>query len=249
MILRVFKWIFIISCTLMVVVFFFKDTIPRSSDYAMIPLNDPIQTDTARMPFSTVINKQEYEITPRFDYDLTGVVVSYNNADGFTDIWHHDIWKDFINVRDLCVIWGSNVSTGIYKKISFTSDSWTCWYSWPDNQTGHAFHSTAFSNNHLLLDNNRLKTALFDAEIGDVIHFKGILVDYKNTANDAVRHTSITRLDTGNGSCEVVYLDEFSIIKKANPILRHFFQLAKWMAIFSFIGFVVMFFITPFQSR
>ncbi len=85
----------------------------------MSSLDAPIQTETARMPFEIVANKQQYSIIPKFDYELSGVVVTYNNADGFTDIWHHDVWKDFINVRDLCVIWGSNVSTGIYKKISF----------------------------------------------------------------------------------------------------------------------------------
>lgn len=244
-----FKWTLIISCALMALLVFYKDTLPEPSTYANVTLPAPIQTETSRPPFSIMMNKQQYDVTPKFNYELTGVVVSYNNADGFTDIWHHDIWKDFINVRDLCVIWGSNVSTGIYKKVSFTSDTWTCWFSWPERQTTHDFQFTGISNNHLLVDDNRLKAALLNAEMGDVVHFKGLLVDYKNDANDPVRHTSVTRLDTGNGACEVVYLDEFDVIKKAHPFLRHVYQFTKWMAILSFIGVTIIFFKTPFKAR
>jgi len=82
-----------------------------------------------------------------------------------------------------------------------------------------------------------------------VVHFKGILVDYTNDENGGVRHTSTHRRDTGNGACEVVYLDDFTVIKKANPILRNFYMLTKWAAIFSFLGFVVLFVITPFEPR
>ena len=246
---RLFKWIFIISLSVTAITYFYKDRLPEPGYYDISILNPPVQTDTARDPFSIVANNQHYSIMPRFDYDLTGVVVTYNNASGFTDIWHYDIWKDFINVRDLCVIWGNNVSSGIYKKIGFTSDSWTCWYSWQDTDTFNIFKSTELSNNHLLTNNNWIKNRLMSAELGDVVHFKGSLVDYKNDDNGGERHTSIKRTDTGNGACEVVYIDEFDIIKKANPVLRSIYKLTKWLAILSLLGFIMMTSITPFKSR
>ena len=246
---QIVKWIFIISCALMIALYFYKDKLPEPSTYEAFNLEEPLQTPTFREPFSIETNHQHYSLTPKFDYDLTGVVVSYSNADGFTNIWHHDLWKDFINVRDICVIWGKNVSTGVYKEVDFTSDSWTCWYTLTSKKSSMQFKSTAFSNNHLLVDNTFLASALLKAEIGDVVHFKGILVDYTNDENGGVRHTSTHRRDTGNGACEVVYLDDFTVIKKANPILRNFYMLTKWAAIFSFLGFVVLFVITPFEPR
>lgn len=243
---RLFKWIFIISSSLMMILYFYKDNLPEPSTYNFVQLNPPIQTETSREPFTIMANNQHYEITPKFDYDLTGVVVIYNNASGFTDIWHYDVWKDFINVRDLCVIWDPNVNSGVYKKIQFTSDSWTCWFSWSDHAATENFKLNAVSNNHLLTDNNKIKAALLKAELGDVIHFKGVLASYKNLDTGGFRGTSIKREDTGNGACETVYLDEFKIIKKANPILRNFYTLSKWIAIISFIGFLILFVRTPF---
>ena len=233
----------------MLVLWYYKDKLPEPQTYASITLNPPIQTETYRQPFTITTNKQRYEITPKFDYDLTGVVVTYSNADGFTNIWHHDVWKDFINVRDLCVIWNPNVSSGIYKDVSFSSDSWTCWAAWKDPSTTENFKFTALSNNHLLTDNDQIKAALLKAEIGDVVHFKGALASYKNEETRAERGTSIKRTDTGNGACETVYIDTFEIIKKANPVLRNFFTLTKWIAILSLIGFLIMFVRTPFTTR
>lgn len=245
---QVFKWLFMISCSLLVVTYFYKDTLPEPTYYDISLLQDPIQTNTTRDPFSIEVNKQHYSLTPRFDYDLTGVVVSYSNANSFTDIWHYDDWKDFINVRDLCVIWGKNVSSGVYKKLDFSSDTWTCWFSWRDEATGQLFKWTDISNNHLLTENNQIKKQLMEAEIGDVVHFKGILTDYHNVDNGGWRKTSIKRTDTGNGACEVVYLDEFDIIKKAHPSLRHFYSFMKWITLFCFTGWMLMFFMTPFKA-
>lgn len=233
----------------MLLLSYYKDNLPDPKTYESISLDPPIQTETFREPFTITTNKQSYQITPKFDYELTGVVVTYSNADGFTNIWHHDIWKDFINVRDLCVIWNPNVSSGVYKDISFSSDSWTCWAAWKDRSTTDTFKFTALSNNHLLTENNQIKAALLKAEIGDVVHFKGVLAHYKNEESGAERGTSIKRNDTGNGACETVYVDDFNVIKKANPVLRNFYTLTKWIAIFSFVGFLIMFVRTPFQSR
>lgn len=246
---RLFKWIFLISFSLMLIFAYYKDNLPDPQTYDFISLDPPIQSETSREPFTITTNKQRYEITPKFEYELTGVVVTYSNADGFTNIWHHDVWKDFINVRDLCVIWGPNVSSGVYKKVNFSSDSWTCWYAWKDSSTTDNFKFTAVSNNHLLTDNNQIKATLLSAEIGDIIHFKGVLASYKNEDSGAERSTSIKRTDTGNGACETVYIDEFNVIKKANPVLRNFYKLTKWIAIFSLIGFLIMFVRTPFKSR
>jgi hypothetical protein len=246
---RIFKWVFIISVLLMVISYYFKDNLPEPRAYDISLLRPPIQTVTEREPFTIEANKQQYLIMPKFDYDLTGVVVTYNNADGFTNIWHYSRWKDFINVRDLCVMWGNNVGSGIYKNISFSSDTWHCWYSWQDRTTEHIFRPTELSNNHLLTDNNQIKALLLRAEIGDVVHFKGVLADYKNEGTGALRQTSTIRTDTGNGACEVVYIDEFSIVKKANAGLRHFYQLTQWVAIVSFIGFLALFTMTPFRPR
>ncbi|MDD2758664.1 MAG: hypothetical protein PHH11_00060 [Methylomonas sp.] len=244
-----FKYLFILSACIAGVVHVYKDAWPRPDYYDLSLLEAPLQTKTDREPFDIEAKQLRYGIAPKFDYDLYGVVVSYSNADGFTNIWHHKRWQDFINVRDLCVIWGKNVESGVYKDMKFNSDSWTCWAYWPDQETGRRFTMTELSNNHLVTDNDAVKAALMQAETGDLIHISGVLAAYTNRSTGGTRGTSTTRNDTGQGACETIYVDAFDIVKKANPGLRRLSKLFNWLTLLSFLGFVAMFLIAPPKSR
>jgi hypothetical protein len=101
------------------------------------------------------------------------------------------------------------------------------------------------SNNHLLADKETLKAALMDAEPGDHIRLRGLLAEYANPANGFNRGTSTTREDTGNGACETIYVNEFTIVNKANRKLRRLYTLVKWLALGSGIGFLLMLPIAP----
>ncbi|MBK8814384.1 MAG: hypothetical protein IPN42_02220 [Methylococcaceae bacterium] len=242
---KLFKWLFLGCLSLMLILTFYKDKLPDPAFYGENYIEEPIQLETVREEFETQVNGEKYTITPLYDYELQGVVVSYHDADSFLDIWHHKRWRDFLNQRDLCVIWGDNLVSGVYKKLDFSNDSWTCWVYWPDSSTGSRFKMNGLSNNHLLIDNEELRSILMSSEPGDHVRFKGFLAEYANKANNFKRGSSTTREDSGNGACETVYLTKFEIIKKANVKVRRLFNFAKTLAFFSLIGFLVLFFITP----
>ncbi len=239
------KWIAIASLLLLVTTYFYKDRLPDPTFYQAATFADPVQESTFRTPFWIETSGQRYRVTPLFDYTLEGVIVSYNDADSITDIWHHDQWKDFINVRDLCVIWGDNVSSGVYQQMSFENDSWTCWAFWPDARTGSRFKPHQLSNNHLLVDDEYIKSSLMSAEPGDHIRMQGQLARYENPANGFQRGTSIRRDDVGNGACETLYLDSFSILNKANARLRTLHTFVKWSLALSTLCFLALFAVTP----
>jgi len=90
---------------------------------------------------------------------------------------------------------------------------------------------------------------MMQAEPGDHIRLKGMLVEYRNPGNGFRRGTSVTRTDKGNGACETIYVNAFEIIRKANQGARHFYSAAFWATALSFAGVVLLFFITPFQAR
>lgn len=240
-----FKWLFLISLLLMGVGYLLKDKQPEPGYYDLGQLKPPLQTATEARPFETEVNGQRYRIKPLFDYQLEGVVVSYHDADSIADIWHHGSWQDFINVRDLCVIWGNNVRSGVYMDMHFSNDSWTCWAYWPDRETRSRFRMTQLSNNHILSDDEDLKEALMAAEPGDHIRLSGMLAAYANPGNGFKRGSSTTRTDTGNGACETIYLQDFEIVNRANPGIRGFYSASKWLALLSLIGFIVMFILAP----
>lgn len=246
---RLFKWLFISSATITVLLHSQKDEWPTPDYYALDQLQAPLQTETERVPFSIEANALRYTINPQFDYLLDGVVVSFSNADGFTNIWHHKRWKDFVNVRDLCVIWGENVESGVYRDMKFSSDSWTCWAYWPDQQTGATFKMNALSNNHLVTNNDAIKAKLLQAEAGDHIRLKGVLASYVNHSGGYTRGTSTTRDDTGQGACETIYVDHFEIVKKSNLKLRKAAGFFDVLTMVSLIGFIGFFLAAPFGSR
>ncbi|VAW96355.1 hypothetical protein MNBD_GAMMA22-1302 [hydrothermal vent metagenome] len=242
---RMFKWLLIVSSLLFVYGYFTKDILPNADYYDLSQLNEPIQTATNTEDFSVEVNDQTYIIKPKFDYTLEGVIVSYHDADAFIDISHHDKWKDFINLRDLCVVWGDNVSTGIYKNMDFSNDSWTCWASWPDRETGRIFSMTQLSNNHILSHQDDINGRLMQSKPGDHIRLSGYLAEYSNPSNGFNRGTSTNRNDTGNGACETIYLNEFEIIKQANPTIRQIYAISIWLLFISLMGYIVTFFKAP----
>ena len=246
---KLLKWIFISGLLISLACYFYKDILPSPAHYESYTIDEPTQSPTTEPPFTTNVKAQQYIIEPQFDYELYGVVVSYHDADSILDIWHHDKWKDFINLRDLCVIWGDNVKNGVYLDMHFSNDNWTCWAYWPDRATSERFDMTALSNNHLLVDDSRVKKALLNVERGDLIHFKGVLASYQNPANHFSRGTSTVRTDTGNGACETTYVREFNIINKANSGVRSLYQLAKWLAILSLIGYIFVFVNAPIRKQ
>ena len=97
-----FKYLFIFSACAAAIVHFQKDDWPEPGYYDPSLLRPPLQTATDSEPFDIEANGLRYTIKLKYNYDLYGMVVSYSDADGFTNIWHHRSWQDFINVRDLC---------------------------------------------------------------------------------------------------------------------------------------------------
>jgi hypothetical protein len=239
-----FKRVAIISLLAMVATYFTKDTLPSAEYYGNTLIKEPTQNKSSKKPFEIEANKEHYHITPKYKYNLEGVVVSTHNSDAFLDMAHHEEWRDFINMRDLCVIWGDNVKSGVYKEMQFENGNWTCWYSWPNANVRQRFRNSQLSNNHLLAGEESVKKAILEAQPGDHIHLEGMLVNYTNPANNFKRGTSITRTDTGQGACETIYVEKFDIIKKANAFKRVIFNIAKFFFILSIIALLYLFIIS-----
>lgn len=242
---RLLGWLFLLSLGVAAATWMRIDELPAPEGYDHARLAAPRQQPTDRRPFGVEVGGQRYEIEPLFEYELDGVVVSYHDADSVTDIWHHRRWQDFLNVRDLCVIWGDNVRSGVYLDMSFRNDSWTCWAYWPDALTGARFRMDALSNNHLLADDPTVQKALMAARPGDQVRFRGVLARYRNPGNGFARGTSTSRTDTGNGACETVYLESFEVVQEANDGVRVLHGAAKWLAGLSLAGFLVAFVAAP----
>lgn len=217
---------FVTLLVVVVISFWRKDTLPPASAVQSELQNEPVQTPTTAPPFEMTSEGVQYTIKPLYDYELWGLVVSYHDP---KETWlpsiHKYIWKDFINVKDLCVVWGTNLGDNL-KKLKFSSGTWTCWVKAPDAPTWSRFAMNKLSNNHLLARDKSIQAAIAKAEVGDEIHLKGWLSEYKSSLGGQ-RGTSTTREDNGEGACETIFVSEFEILKRHNSFWKNAFDLSR----------------------
>jgi len=226
------------SLLLGVFAFFKKDSLP-SADNLRAELNkEPRQIAVQRPLLQTQVKGVQYSIQPRYSYDLYGLVVSLHDSDTWWDYAHRE-WGDHVNVVDFCVVWGENVREGAYRPLSYWNDQWTCWAKPDTDAAWKAFDPTAISNNHLVTDDPSVARELRKVRIGDQVHLRGYLVDYsivRNGAATAPRVTSTVRNDSGQGACEVVYVEDFEVLASPNRMWRAALKLALGVLLASLIA-------------
>lgn len=177
------------------------------------PLQTPVEEPTLRRSVGGV----EYRIEPRYRYEIAGLIVSMHDANTWWDYAHKE-WKDHINPVDLCVVWGKNAASGVYRSVSFHNTQWECHFQSNAAAVWQAFALDQVSNNHLVTDDPSMARALRRLAVGEQVRIRGLLVDYIIYDNGVVRGgrtTSTTRTDTGPGACEVIYVQ--SVETLAHP--------------------------------
>lgn len=205
-----------IACLVFLLLFlvssFLGEGLPAASDIDPRIFAPPVQERVQMAPFTVRSEDVDYTITPLYSYDLHGLVVSCHDSDGLFD-YYHKLWGDTLNVKDLCVLWGSNVQTDIYTKLNYSSGSYTCYVSTPDSDIWRRFDTSELSNNHLLTDDPAIAAALRDTAVGDQVRIRGYLSQYSH-GQGFERGTSISRTDTGNGACETIFITGYDVLSR-----------------------------------
>jgi hypothetical protein len=176
---------------------------------------EPLQEATERGAFTTTIKGYTYTLTRRVAYEIAGLVVSQHRGDALFNLYHQ---ADPGNIRDVCVVWGEAVTNGSYRKVKFSSGEFTCSYSWSGGFTP-AFRPEKASNNHLIPGDRAIARRIGAIRVGDQIRMTGLLVDYRVTKDGQhvfTRRTSLTRGDTGNGACEILYVTGLSVVARGD---------------------------------
>jgi hypothetical protein len=159
----------------------------------------------------------EYELTPLFEYEISGLVV-------------HTFDYSFLGLYetaslfpvDLCIIWGSNVGSGVYKNkaLKFSQDQRWCWYRWTEKLD---FNPHEGANNHLLIIDEALRKKAKAINTGDQVRIKGKLVNVlgksigDERSGQVIWKSSTTRTDGGAGGCEVIYVEDLEVLKEGHP--------------------------------
>ena len=237
---KALKIILLAGVVLLIVSHVMKNKLPDSRDIVAELQQEPIQIETDEQPFQLKKEDRVYTITPRYEYELYGLVVSLHHAGNWLD-YAHERWGDTLNIKDLCVLWGGNVKNNLYHKFKFTSADWTCNFRTDNQAAWEAFRQDELSNNHILVDEKQLKRAIMSVRRGDQIYIKGFLAEYAHDGGFK-RGTSTTRTDRGNGACETIFVTEVRILKRANLFWNYLNLCMKYVIVLSLVLLVISFF-------
>ena len=109
---------------------------------------------------------------------------------------------------------GDNASNPLIHKIDFWNGIFTCNVKTRDQEAWDSFDMYKLSNNHLISDDDYIRDQVKEINVGDQIRVRGYLASYSN-GRGGKRGTSTTRLDTGDGACETLFVERFDIVQAA----------------------------------
>jgi len=204
----------------------------------------PIQTAAHHRPFTATIAGYTYTLTPRAGYDISGLVVSQHRGDAVLNMYHK---ADPGNIKDVCVVWGEDITNGSYRKVRFSSEEFSCNYRWSGVVTP-PFNPEKMSNNHLIPATSEIAAAIQAIHVGDQIRMRGLLVDYTVTEDGREifsRRTSLSRKDTGNGACEILYTTDLSIVALSDHLALDAGRYAWYGSLGLFLALGVVWFSRP----
>ena len=159
---------------------------------------EPIQSSTRKKTFSF----KGYIITPLADFEITAKILSREK--------YHLGEEANLSPLDLALGWGRMSDDEVLKNIDVSQSN--RWYYWetdtlPIPQREIETHS---ANMHMIPKDDMIKSILLGAKEGDIVNIKGALVRV-DKGDSWYWQSSLSREDTGDGACEVVFVESAQI--------------------------------------
>ena len=168
----------------------------RARAPGMLVAEAPDQRD----PESTAtFQDKDFTITPLADFSLTARVLSRTDY-GFDR-------ESSISPTDLALGWGRMSDSAVLAGLDISQSNRWYFYHWstdaPPIPKDEIIRSSA--NMHMMPADDTVRWELKQVRPGDVIHLEGQLIEARRS-DGSVWRSSMTRDDSGDGACEVVYV-------------------------------------------
>lgn len=145
-------------------------------------------------------------LDPKSGYLVDGIVLSKKG--------YGSDWNAMLSPCDIALAWGKMVSTGLHKQCRWSqSGRWYYWRYDKDFPFDNGFIAKWSANTHIIPASENLKRAVGGVSRGDTVRLEGYLV-YVSGSDGKQTYTwssSLSRDDTGDGSCEVLYLTSLTL--------------------------------------
>ncbi len=168
---------------------------------------DPIQGPPSSKDSMIIeMENNQFTLTPLAEYQLFGMVVSRET--------YLDDWNAKVSPIDLAIVWGKLAEPEYDRYLTYDQDN--RWYFFkykaesPFNESYVISHS---SNNHIIPGNKNIDLAIKAIKRKEKVALEGVLVNLVGMVKGerVTWNTSLSRKDTGNGSCELFYVTKVRI--------------------------------------
>lgn len=168
-----------------------------------VKVNEAPKQTTIANP--TPFDFHNYTITPLAEFSLDAKVLSKKN---------YSLGREAdLSPTDLALGWENMSDEAVIEKISIRQSG--RWYRWNSKEFPIPRREIEISsaNMHMVPANELINYTLKKIRQGDLITLKGKLV--KINSNDGFSwQSSLTRNDTGNGACELIWVEQLSILNR-----------------------------------
>ena len=196
------KKIFIIVAVIILLAVFIKGRLPVVLGVGVKAQEQPIQMAIeSPQPFDF----KNYLITPLADFEIKAKVIRRED-------YSYDKGAE-ISPTDLALGWGRMSDEAVLNQIDVTQSG--RWYRYryqraPIPQQEIETHS---ANMHLIPANSYVEKQINQVKKGQIIHIVGQLVRAEDKDENWLWQSSLTRNDTGNGACELIYVQQLMVIE------------------------------------
>jgi hypothetical protein len=171
---------------------------------------DPIQSSyKSDEPNIREIKNGLFTITPVAEYKISGVVVSKKT--------YSSGWDGEISPVDLTIVWGRLAEPEYDRYITYSQGNRWYFYQYkPGSPFDNSFVISHSGNHHTIPANENIHEAIKTIGKKDKVVLEGVLVNIKGTykGQPVTWNSSLSRTDTGNGSCELFYVSKVRIDTK-----------------------------------
>ena len=160
----------------------------------------PYQQSTSAVPFQF----KSYQIEPLAEFSLSARVLSREN-------YSLDAGADLSPI-DLALGWGAMSDNEVIDQLNISQSGRFYFWSWqnqPPINNRQIIQSS--SNMHMVPADDYIADQLKDVRKGDIIRLRGLLIE-ANKSDGWKWRSSLSREDTGNGACELIFVKEISIL-------------------------------------
>lgn len=191
-------------CVLVAVIgaFFGWNYLHRPIDYppGVLISSDPQQTATMDKP----ITRGSFNLKPLAHFTLDARVLHRK-------VYRWDRQAALVPV-DLALGWGPMSDQRVLDQLKITQSMRFYWYEWtrqppisPDEIISHS------TNLHVIPATPEIESRCKSLRLGALVHLSGDLVE-ATAPEIGVWRSSLSRTDTGNGACELMWVTELSIL-------------------------------------